>query len=153
MLPLILAGGAAFIAYKALSKPGVTGQTELARSRAPISGFAGTVEMVPGRAGGVQGAASGAHQIAGNANQPWYNGALVTGAGIGATALIKALGSAFDDTDGDNGPDVDDTDLEDSSDEMALSNEGSTFEDEEPWDDESYGDDGETFGDDGGDWV
>lgn len=144
MINLILYGALGFIGLKLAGKVGATtGSTSNARSRSSIQGASGGTAPVTVNVSPTQGPGSSSHGGAGNANQPWYNGALVAGAGLGAAAIGKGLTSLFaKSTEPDSGPTVDETDISSAEDEMGASSVSASA-DNEVAGDESEGDTGE----------
>ena len=139
MINLILYGAIAFCGLK-IFKSGTTPSVANTRTGAPIGGSSGTVGVTVNTTG-ASGPSSGSKQVAGNANQPWYTGAVVAGAGVAAASLAKGLGSLMTQSSTPNdGPEVDDSDLEESQSEMATSSYSSNSDDEEAGDnsDEEY---------------
>lgn len=157
MINLILYGILGFITYKTLAKPGATNPVSNVRSQQPIQpGYAGTIQInTPSTSS--QGPTSGANKIAGNANQPWYTGPLVTGAGMATQQMVKGLSGLFSPSasspppleSADNGPEVDEGDLEQVQEDMAQSSGSATDNNEVAGADESYDESGDNSGDAG----
>lgn len=136
MINLILYGVLGFIALKVVGKTGTVGSTSNARSRSSIQGASGSTAPVTVNVSPTQGPGSSSHGGAGNANQPWYNGALVAGAGLGAVAIGKGLTSLFTkSTTPDSGPDVSEDDIGAAEDEMGASSVSASADDESAGDD------------------
>lgn len=142
MINLILYGILGLCVVQTLKKPDSTGKVQAQRSGTSIQGHSGTV-AVNLTAPGYQGPSSGAGQQAGNANQPWYNGALVSGAGVAGTSLAKGLAGLFspgqsdatassDVNNADTTNEVDDADLEQSEADMAQTSYSATEDNEDP---------------------
>jgi len=142
---LIFALGMVALMY--FKKPSSTALTSSSRTVKGIGGSSGSLPTSPAAKVANQGAASGTTKQAGNANQPWYNGAVVAGAGVGATAIAKGLSSAATSlfsSSGEpeqlQGDDFDDSDLEACEEEMGNSSASSTDDNEDFSDDDGYSD-------------
>jgi len=129
MIQLLLLAGLGLVGVKLVAGKNATGTTSNAARRQTTS--------TKGTTGAHQGPGSGTGTgQGGNANQPWYNGAIVAGAGMGATAIAKGLLSltATSTPSAVNEPDVDEVDLDQMDADVASSANSATTDSDDPGD-------------------
>jgi hypothetical protein len=125
---LLLVGG--FMVLKKMTNAGNTTSTHTTSGARNAAGT--TAVNLSVQSGTTQGAGSAKGN--GNANQPWYVGAAVAGAGLGAAQIAKGLASLSSQSSPTGTPDeptVDDSDLESAQSDMAASSASATADDED----------------------
>lgn len=137
MINLVLYAALAFIGVKmfgqAKAATGGTTSTGGVRTASAMPGTSSVNVRVASNNPG-QGAGSGSkNTLNTNANQPWYTGPLIAGAGLGAAQIAKGLASlSFASTDTSDEPDISEEDLAAIGPQMESSTSTSTADNEDP---------------------